>query len=163
MRGSVNKLSRGTARKKVCMLRDDSTSPKTIIYIYFGQVGIEEDDTLLFYEPLVYGYSLDIRQWGKFFVQDLEPADWDINMFEDLVLAKPQKTLLKSLVLSHSSAPDEEAQEKPSKGKENISSQSALPDSRDLTEAKGKGLVVVLHGPPGTGKTMTAGMPPVGK
>ncbi|KAJ6016289.1 hypothetical protein N7540_010880 [Penicillium herquei] len=129
---------------------------KTIIYIYFGQIDIEEDDTLFLYEPFVYGYSLDIRRWGKLFVQDLEPVNWDNNMFTDLILAEAQRKLLKSLVLSHLSAPDEETLEKTLKGKENISSQSALPDSRDLTETKGKGLVVVLHGPPGTGKTMTA-------
>ena len=116
---------------------------------------------MFLYGPLVYAYSLDIRQWGQLLVKDLEPVDWDNNMFNDLILAQPQKELLNSLVLSHSSTPDEEAQEKTRKGKENTSSQSALPNSRDLTKTKGKGLVVVLHGPPGTGKTMTAGMSPI--
>lgn len=90
-------------------------------------------------------------------MQNLESVDWDKNMFTDLILAQPQKELLSSLVLSHSPAPPEETQDKASKGKEEISIQSDLPNSRDLTETKGKGLVVVLHGPPGTGKTMTAG------
>ena len=91
-------------------------------------------------------------------MKDLEPVDWDNNMFTNLILAQQQKELLNSLVLSHSSAPDEESQKKTEKGKDYTSSQSVLSNSRDFTETKGKGLVVVLHGPPGTGKTMTAGI-----
>jgi len=31
-----------------------------------------------------------------------------------------------------------------------------LPEKSDIVEGKGKGLVILLHGPPGVGKTLTA-------
>lgn len=115
---------------------------------------------MFLYEPFLYGYSLGISKWGQLLVKDLEPVQWDVNMFNDLVLAQPQKELLKSLAQRHYFG-----QERPPKDMsqedENTSSPSALLDSRDITKSKGKGLVVALHGPPGTGKPMTAGMPPM--
>ncbi|KAJ8120843.1 hypothetical protein ONZ43_g2552 [Nemania bipapillata] len=59
---------------------------------------------------------------------------WIPNTWDSLVLPDKEKTLLRSLVTSH-------------KYSEN---------PRDQTQQKGKGLVVLLHGTPGSGKTLTA-------
>lgn len=86
----------------------------------------------------VYGYSLSMRKWCRFFLDNLSVIDWDQNMWtKHLILPPPQKKLVHSMVSSHSFPSGTE-----------IHDEDAL---------KGKGLIMVLHGPPGTGKTLTAG------
>lgn len=85
--------------------------------------------------PYVYGFSLEKKEWCKFFVDSMEPVKWKSNALESLILPAPQKRLLQGLVTAHK-----------------------FPDkARDSVGLKGKGLVVLLHGTPGSGKTLTAG------
>lgn len=74
----------------------------------------------------------------EFAVSGVEEIQWNDKAFESLVLPDAQKTIVKALVESHT-------------GK-NI--ESATID--DVIQGKGRGLVSVLHGPPGVGKTLTA-------
>ena len=86
-----------------------------------------------------YGYSLASKVWAQFYVDNIHDTEWDRDAFDSLILADNQKRVLRSLVMSH---------KYPS-------------NARDETQQKGKGLVVLLHGTPGSGKTLTAGeMPP---
>jgi hypothetical protein len=83
----------------------------------------------------VYGFSFERKEWCKFFVDFILPVNWKKDAFSSLILPEPQKRLLQGLVTGH-----------------------AYPDSaRDESRLKGKGLVVLLHGSPGSGKTLTAG------
>jgi SpoVK/Ycf46/Vps4 family AAA+-type ATPase len=90
--------------------------------------------------PRVLGYHLDSRTW-----LELESAKMvDIKhiqskeAFDKLELATTQKNLIRELVESHTSG----------NGKK--------PLMEDIMKEKGKGLVILLHGPPGVGKTLTA-------
>ena len=65
----------------------------------------------------------------------LRPIDWKPNAWESLLLPNAQKRILRALVENHL-FPD---------------------DARNEDMQKGKGLVLLLHGSPGSGKTMTAG------
>jgi hypothetical protein len=85
--------------------------------------------------PYVHGYSLNQKMWCRFFVDCISDIDWNPSAWDGLILGHEQKLVLKALVSSH-------------KFPEN---------ARDVTRQKGKGLVVLLHGSPGSGKTMTAG------
>jgi len=68
-------------------------------------------------------------------VESLTEISWKTSPWDTLLLKDEQKRVLKALVESH-----------------------IFPDNaRDMTEQKGKGLVMLLHGTPGSGKTMTAG------
>lgn len=60
------------------------------------------------------------------------------HSFDSLVLPEDQKSIVQGLVQSHTSGIQEHK----------------LID--DFTQGKGRGLVTVLHGPPGVGKTLTA-------
>ena len=83
----------------------------------------------------VYGFSLEKKEWCKFYVDSLSEVDWKPDALDSLILPMPQKRLLKGLVTGHK-----------------------YPDrARDEVGLKGKGLVVLLHGTPGSGKTLTAG------
>ncbi|KAI0428544.1 P-loop containing nucleoside triphosphate hydrolase protein [Xylaria sp. FL1042] len=84
--------------------------------------------------PYTMGFSIGRKQWASLLVENIHDAGWTPNTWDTLVLPEKEKTLLRSLVTSHaySDAP------------------------RDQTQQKGKGLVVLLHGTPGSGKTLTA-------
>jgi len=70
-------------------------------------------------------------------IGNLTDAEWNTNLFEhQLVISPSKKTLLKNLVENRIKG-----------GYERMG---------DLISHKGKGLIVVLHGPPGTGKTFVA-------
>jgi len=81
------------------------------------------------------GYSLARKDWCRFYIDSISEIDWNSRAFEELVLAEERKSVLEALVTSH---------EFPS-------------DVRDQTKQKGKGLVILLHGTPGSGKTLSAG------
>lgn len=67
----------------------------------------------------------------------MRPVNWNRNAFEKHLVLKPQKKdLIKALITVH------------------IASINSM--TTDIIEGKGKGLIILLHGGPGTGKTLTA-------
>jgi ATPase family associated with various cellular activities (AAA) len=91
----------------------------------------------------VYGFALRTRKWATFdidLVKDIEYADsWD-----NLVINKTVKETVLALVKNHSRNPEQ------------IHSLEGALSSVDLVRGKGKGLIILLHGEPGVGKTSTA-------
>ncbi|CCA68095.1 related to TOB3 (member of AAA-ATPase family) [Serendipita indica DSM 11827] len=97
--------------------------------------GLTEDDYVLA-TPILYGFSLEDKEWATFCVDLVEKIVWSDEAFDNLVLPAEKKSLIKSLVETHG-------------------------DKRkgafdDFVVGKGRGLVVNLFGPPGVGKTMSA-------
>lgn len=64
----------------------------------------------------------------------IEPVSWNKAAFERLVLKQDKKDLIEALVTNH----------------------LEVGSMADVIEGKGNGLVILLHGGPGTGKTFTA-------
>ncbi|KAF3911588.1 hypothetical protein ABW21_db0208481 [Orbilia brochopaga] len=93
------------------------------------------DDEKLICNAAVWGYTLGSKKWLQFFVDDIEQVVWNTDSFSKLVLPEETKELICGLVESH------------------ITNESHFDD---FVEGKGKGLISVLHGAPGLGKTMTA-------
>ncbi|KAL9110480.1 MAG: hypothetical protein Q9227_005024 [Pyrenula ochraceoflavens] len=93
-----------------------------------------EDVEKMLCPPFVYGFSLARKEWGRFYIACIGGVEWKKDSFESLVMKSSQKNLVKALVSSHDFSGD----------------------PRDRTKQKGKGLVVLLHGTPGSGKTLTA-------
>ncbi|GIZ44352.1 hypothetical protein CKM354_000755200 [Cercospora kikuchii] len=93
------------------------------------------DDQCLLANAMVRGFSFTEKRWFEFFVDKLLPPAWNTNCFDQLVLPSAQKDLVQALVANH------------------VQQRS---DFDDIVKGKGKGLVLVLHGPPGVGKTLTA-------
>jgi AAA+ superfamily predicted ATPase len=71
---------------------------------------------------------------GSLSIEHVHPVEWNTKAFSRVVLKSSKKELIKALVMVHIS------------GKQ----------SADVVEDKGNGLIVLLHGSPGTGKTLTA-------
>jgi SpoVK/Ycf46/Vps4 family AAA+-type ATPase len=92
-----------------------------------------ESDPLLC-PPYIYGYSLEMKEWCKFFLDNILPTEWKSNPMDALILPEAQRRLIRSLVTSRT-FPDQ---------------------ARDESALKGKGLIMLLHGSPGSGKTLTA-------
>lgn len=84
--------------------------------------------------PYALGYSLSRKDWCRFFLDNMKEVQWKEDIWDALILNHKQKLVLQALVTSH-----------------------WFPDNpRDQPEQKGKGLVILLHGTPGSGKTLTA-------
>ncbi|ORY08061.1 P-loop containing nucleoside triphosphate hydrolase protein [Clohesyomyces aquaticus] len=85
--------------------------------------------------PLLRGYSLKNKQWLNFFVNCVKEIEWQTDAFDRLVLPKNQKELILGFTESQR------------KYKETFD---------DVIEGKGRGMILLLCGPPGVGKTLTA-------
>ncbi|KAF2093715.1 P-loop containing nucleoside triphosphate hydrolase protein [Rhizodiscina lignyota] len=85
--------------------------------------------------PLLRGYALKNKQWLNFFVNSVKEIEWSVGAFDSLVLPSNQKELILGFTESQR------------KNKEMFD---------DVIEGKGKGIILLLCGPPGVGKTLTA-------
>ncbi|EMD40005.1 hypothetical protein CERSUDRAFT_46125, partial [Gelatoporia subvermispora B] len=92
------------------------------------------EDQYLICNPVLYGFSLAAKFWGGFAIDRLMDIDWSRDAFETLVLGDKQKRLIRALVQQH----------------------SRRQSFDDIIAGKGKGLVALLCGSPGCGKTLTA-------
>ncbi|KAG8787327.1 hypothetical protein FRC12_015672 [Ceratobasidium sp. 428] len=90
------------------------------------------DDVLCLMPPAHLGYSFSAKLWGRISVDDLSEITFNENACDRLVLSDDYKDIIKAQVETFSK-----------RGDELVS---------DLVENKGGGMVMVLHGKPGTGK-----------
>jgi hypothetical protein len=79
-------------------------------------------------------------------VDNVYPVTWNKDAFKRLVLPHSTKDLVETLIKAHASP--------------NLQQGGPVSGKRlDLIAGKGLGLIMLLHGSPGTGKTLTAGKP----
>lgn len=112
-----------------------------------------EDDEVLLLPGLVYGFVIRLREFRALDVTLIRDVQLNKSGFDDLVLPTRHRKLIKALVDRHATgsrpvdegSADADAETKPRE-----------PENIDLVRGKGKGLIILLHGAPGTGKTSTA-------
>ncbi|KAL4795301.1 hypothetical protein BDV19DRAFT_398964 [Aspergillus venezuelensis] len=104
------------------------------------------DEDLILFPNKVFAFVLKDRKWA---VIDVNYIDFEAgndrpkdNGWNSLVLPSGHKTMVYSLVQAHFRHRREETTERISQ--------------TDLIQGKGKGLIILLHGAPGVGKTSTA-------
>jgi DNA polymerase III delta prime subunit len=93
-------------------------------------------DELLTCPPFVPAFSFSAHKWGLVLVEKLKEVAWSPGVYNKLIVEDNIKDTLCRIVRGHS---------------------AHLTDFDDFIQGKGRGLVFLLHGPPGCGKTMTAG------
>lgn len=94
-----------------------------------------EDDDLILLPDCVHGYVLRNRQWVTMRLSDISDIKFD-NDFEDLILPVQEKKTILALMKAYETDKFN--------GAKNIGARL------DLVKGKGSGLVVLLHGEPGT-------------
>jgi flagellar biosynthesis GTPase FlhF len=82
-------------------------------------------------------FNLEDHEWYSVDILKLKTKVWKPATFDRLVTHLDTKDTLKRLAKTHA--------------------RMEMETHRDVIEGKGQGLVLLLHGPPGVGKTMTAG------
>ncbi|KAK3295823.1 P-loop containing nucleoside triphosphate hydrolase protein [Chaetomium fimeti] len=96
------------------------------------------DEEAQFCIPLVGCYAVENKEFYLVSAERLRPVAWNADAMERLVLDEENKTLLEGLVSQHYNKKQQDSHQ------------------WDFIPKKGEGLVVLLHGPPGVGKTLTA-------
>ena len=91
----------------------------------------------------VYGFILRSRKWATFNVNLVKDVEYT-GGWSDLVLPSIYKQTLLALVQNHA------------RGARQHEGQTNKPIQMDLVSGKGKGLIILLHGESGVGKTSTA-------
>ncbi|KAF5246690.1 hypothetical protein FANTH_6760 [Fusarium anthophilum] len=81
-------------------------------------------------------FSIENKTWCTAQVDDLKDIEWNTQDFDNLVIDEAEKRLLVGFI--------------------GAATNGQLQDFDDFVDGKGKGLVMLLCGPPGTGKTFTA-------
>ncbi|KIW08695.1 uncharacterized protein PV09_00642 [Verruconis gallopava] len=94
------------------------------------------EEELLIASPVVLGFAFQEKTWLEFSLSSVTDIEWNDEAYSSLVLQEEKKQVVKALVSAHKFH-----------GSKTID---------DVVQGKGKGLVFVLHGPPGVGKTLTA-------
>ncbi|KAK1516996.1 uncharacterized protein CCOS01_12545 [Colletotrichum costaricense] len=82
----------------------------------------------------IHGFNLKEKRWVNLFVDNIHEVDWNHRAFDRLVLDVKIKEMIRALVDVQTSAKKMD----------------------DIITGKGNGLIILLHGSPGTGKTLTA-------
>ncbi|KAN0108850.1 hypothetical protein V8E51_008592 [Hyaloscypha variabilis] len=91
-----------------------------------------------------HGFVLRSRRWITLRISDLSEVKYE-STFNDLVLPQQHKDTVKALVQDHAKS-----------SAQNAAATSKVGAAMDLVRGKGKGLIILLHGEPGVGKTSTA-------
>ncbi|KAI9693059.1 MAG: hypothetical protein M1822_005054 [Bathelium mastoideum] len=99
-----------------------------------------------FFPPRVLGYALRTKEWAQFSVSKVRNKSWkeQDKAWKSLKIDEPDKERISSLVRNHV---------KMSEGDKDLDSKDMV---RDPIDKKGRGLVLLFHGVPGVGKTLTA-------
>lgn len=128
------------------MLTDRVVESRGILKSYTNDLKvteIEEDDIVLLPSRVV-AYSLRERKFVMLGIESLRLVPPARNVFKDLKIDPEHKRMVRSLVRSHL---------------QKQTAQRVRPTAtldQDLIRGKGSGLVILLHGVPGVGKTATA-------
>lgn len=118
----------------------DQRNPKLKVFTGFMRPRTEGElgDDLILLPNSIYGFVLRLRKWVTVQTRDLSDVAFD-NDFNNLMMNEKQKQTILALVETH-----EKARLSPSAKKHSIGA------SLDLVTGKGTGLILLLHGEPGT-------------
>lgn len=83
--------------------------------------------------PYLVGFSFTAKAWGHVLITGLSRIEFTEDAFDRLVLSQERKQLLHAVVRN-----------------------GTTPQTHDIITSKQGGLIFLLHGPPGVGKTLTA-------
>ncbi|RTE82928.1 hypothetical protein BHE90_002495 [Fusarium euwallaceae] len=113
--------------------------------LYNSRLQWVKDHDLIFCNHRVLGFSFEEKRWGAFAVSKLKEPRWNEAAFDKVIVPKGQPELIKDLMCDHQMRSETGDSENPEDD-----------DDDDIIKGKGKGLLGLLSGNPGVGKTHTA-------
>ncbi|KAF4542890.1 AAA family ATPAse [Lasiodiplodia theobromae] len=94
-----------------------------------------DDGTFIYLVPAsIYGFDIQEKKWVNLQVDNIHQLKWNTEAFDALAIDEDSKELINALV----------------------NNKIAAEKATDMVRGKGNGLIILLHGGPGTGKTLTA-------
>ncbi|EDN08101.1 predicted protein [Histoplasma mississippiense (nom. inval.)] len=118
--------SGATKNKSVSRVRSNGMNPTEM-----------EEDNLLICSPTLLGFSLFNKLWAEFAVADISDIEFSPLPFDSLVIDEEKKQVAIALA-------------------ESRVDRTGRPALNDIIIGKGLGVIFLLHGHPGVGKTLTA-------
>ncbi|KAK4208741.1 hypothetical protein QBC37DRAFT_66072 [Rhypophila decipiens] len=94
-----------------------------------------DDDFLAMMPPKIHAFDFTTKSWKLIRVDRITGVTWNKDAFKRLVVPPETRELIEAAVTVHG---------------------HYLTTARDIIDGKGRGLLILLHGGPGTGKTLTA-------
>lgn len=101
---------------------------------------------------------------AKLDVMGFRDPEFDRSMIKEIVLAKETKSLITRLtekfvrsLVAKSKEEGKTQTAEPQVGEDSVEALVSTPWTADFVKGKGEGLIFLLHGKPGVGKTYTAG------
>ncbi|KAH4220692.1 hypothetical protein HBI24_152420 [Parastagonospora nodorum] len=102
-----------------------------------GNNDIPPEPFALLLPAFIRGYGFHNKKWNRLLVKHIHDIQWNKTAFNHrLVLKEEKKELIRALISVH------------------IGQKQTV--KTDFMDGKGEGLIILLHGGPGTGKTLTA-------
>ncbi|KAM7189870.1 P-loop containing nucleoside triphosphate hydrolase [Rhypophila sp. PSN 637] len=98
-----------------------------------------DDDFLAIMPPKIHAFNFTMKSWRLIRVDRITGVTWNKDAFKRLVVPPETRELIGAAVTVHG---------------------HYLTTARDIIDGKGRGLLILLHGGPGTGKTLTASVSP---
>ncbi|KAF5696351.1 AAA family ATPase [Fusarium globosum] len=115
--------------------RQPSPGPNSLESRYMSQENPDlGDDFFMCLPTSIFGFNMDKKEWVNLDVHFLRDVVWNTEAFDHLVIQDETKLLIQAVVTN----------------------QLQTAENADLIRGKGNGLFILLHGGPGTGKTLTA-------
>jgi SpoVK/Ycf46/Vps4 family AAA+-type ATPase len=99
--------------------------------------GPPDDKFELLLPPTIKGFNIRRKKWYDLIPERVRDVEWNTEAFQKVVMNRKAKDLIRALVSNQ------------------LAVEASTPGT-DLIEGKGNGLILLLHGSPGTGKTLTA-------
>lgn len=127
--------------------RSDFRESHKRLFDFIDDEGQLTPEHMVLLPPKVHGFVLRTRKWATFTIDLISHPDYTSG-WKDLVIDEDTKKTVLALVANHE-RPGPESNT-PARHINHVLS------SVDLVQGKGRGLIILLHGEPGVGKTSTA-------
>ncbi|KAJ8114624.1 hypothetical protein OPT61_g3535 [Boeremia exigua] len=116
-------------------------------YIFYAEVTGLTDHQYFLCPRSVEAFLLDLREWRTLLLDGFQQARWNPSLIDSLVLRPEYKSMIQNLCRIFID---------PASLQLNKDVSQLKPWAADYVENKGKGMIFLLHGRPGVGKTYTA-------
>jgi ATPase family associated with various cellular activities (AAA) len=128
--------------------------PEDMLVLYSNEI---LHDFIALTWPVMCGFSFVTQNWGVVLVEGLSHIQFHASAFDDsLVIPPARKRLLRAILTSHGKKDSQLHHSTTLSQAQHVGPSWHQGAAADVLPGKGEGVIVLLYGPPGVGKTLTA-------